>query len=242
MEATISPSDLTATSYTWETIAPAGVGNLQTHVFSKNGNKASVNKAFWFAQPDSSNGADTPGTCTYQIKCTAEINNKNIENDNLENANWNVWVKSERGVYGEVKAPKVLDWPSVQERIENGQTIYYVANIGNLYRREPIVTIFVENNSQFYTKITTHEHVHFNQYTFYNPWLSFYNVNYAYANMQLLSNADRSDLIDDIKNKKDEENIRSTLEDYKTINEAEKQAHQISNAWPPLYLNNYTYN
>jgi len=245
MEVTISPSDLTATSYTWETIAPAGVGNLKTHVFSKNGNKATINKAFWFAQPDSSNSADTPETCTYQIKCTVEINNKNIENDNLANANWNVWVECDGNRnFARTKPPMVKGLPFINTRIENGQTIYYVAHQIGLYRSAPVVEMVLKSFSEFYTKFTAHEHVHFDQYMFYNPWLGLFNVNYAYANMQGLSNISQADLIEEIQDIIIAENYRSLLVDNEeeNINEAERQAYQISNAWPPLYLNNYTYN
>jgi hypothetical protein len=79
---------------------------------------------------------------------------------------------------------------------------------------------------------------------FYNPWLSLFNVNYAYASMQGLSNINYDALKVAIEDKIIDENYRSLQEDTQAenINDAERQAYQTSNAWPPLYLNNYTYN
>lgn len=175
-EATIEPTGLTISAYSWSATWPNGVGNAPVANFEKpNEKKSKIEKARWFADPDSRWMFEVSDLATYQIKCVVTISGKGFES---EDKPWEVQVND---------SGTVTPWPiysgenSIAITENSSDNKWYVTGKGMFTRHGLAVVNNCPADSQFHAQVQEHEEHHVAQFASIAPWKDMWDVDSFYT-------------------------------------------------------------
>lgn len=219
-------------------------GNNPSVTFATPSQKTTiVNKAHWYALPDSQWSDDTGFTCSYSINCEIKVGGKSYTYGGVGGFGF-FWMV-EVIVDPNTPFPAIVGMPKIGVRTVGGKQQWFVNGMGSLSRTITKVDPgHTPTTSEFYHKIIeVHEQRHVTQFTTPIPGLTVSTL----WNPTDLYNTVLANLTSDISQAVLEKQIadaidaRNTQDNNQTNNERpalEDDANKLSNAASPLYLNN----
>lgn len=232
--AEVSPPIGNVTGYSWTVSYPQGAGNNPSApLTSTTGKITSVANAHWFALPDVKVGSSLEST--YVLSVDVIVDGRIYTGTK----NWTVYVPDP---LGQTARPRITGMVNIQKRPDRDE--WYVAGKGSLDRSLPESTINVNPSSQFYHKTDVHEARHRAQWASEvftgSTFHTLFDDDHLYTILQNLTSTDGELALRQMCQKFiDLQNLSDNNKANAASYDAEVDAHTISSAVPPLYLDWY---
>lgn len=235
--ATVSPSDVNASSYSWSWSVhnPQGqsVGNNPSVSFTAPTSKTTrVVNAHWYAMPDDRILAEP--TSLYDIKVSAVVNGVTVSTTTP--VPWGVRIPDDGG---RTTSHLIVGDPTISTKLIGGVTWWAVTGIGTLRRTVPQTFYNLPSTSQFF-KIDKHEARHREQFTTGVPGLTLntlWNADAFYNDyLSHLVSPTELDLLVAIDARKKDQNKKDNETASNEQSAAESDAYVVSNKIPPFYF------
>ncbi len=161
--------------YSWTAEWPAGVGHEPgVNFMNSSDQETQVEKAQWFAEPDSQWLTDTGTSCVYDIFVTIAVGDLDCKSDPHK---WTV----------EVEYSAICYWPEFKNvntiAVEEINGTFVVTGQGDFHRSEPEIDMLdTPETSDFYDKFLAHEEEHYDQWTNQDPWQNLFDADTLYNN------------------------------------------------------------
>jgi hypothetical protein len=187
----VKPDDLAISEIKWEAEWPEGAGNEPSVKFSNvDGKKTIIEKARWFAEPDSEwykwelNGQVNPKGatkyCEYKIFASIKVGGQTFKSKPFK---WIVYVER----FGYIEGYESYSYSEISsfknDIKQHHDGSWFLNGKGGIIDTPDSLKAVVAQpttRSQFYKKVLEHEEYHVTQFQSIEPWFSMWNVDKFY--------------------------------------------------------------